>query len=660
MEFYDGLLNELRKFDEFIDRAKKEDLSLATVYGMEKSKFILYAMSQQDNKKLILKLLDGCIRKEIWGFLSFMLVDCSSYTGVDTFIIKNIQRIPKELQASIIAILCYGQKWMNSTLNELFLELLKKQGCPSDRIQGIEDDEIEVYYPLGWNESIELAVKNPCWHLAMDSAARYCMFSKFYYSRKNKDIKDYMMFGEGEIHGINTVKMRMLKGKIRKSDILGYLDPGTLYGDFLPLDNIFQNQSVYDIEIIDQCDAESEEVHELVCYLLATVNDDFECDGLVDYADDLFEKLLEGCEKGGIPAYTPVSEISNKIMEKPADVAKLLRVRARATQGDALKTARAICKAEKNAKWVYANSKGYKKRKGYYYRGLGYSAYTHQVIPMVLCYKSEDNIGIYGNEEFQKKHARYTDIFAFDFETESKTLEGCLEKCKKIAEGETDKQMKAAAEPARPVSSAPKELSSEEKDKLKADYLADVDEEIASEINKYKKIAVFAEAENEKLREQNSELSRQIDFLKKQLGAKQRIIDAQKEVPVLHRGKEKPKYEGEIRAFVKDALETSIEHISKDTRRYDVISDLIDSNFTDEDVTLEDKLEHVASATKGYRTSSDLKKELEEAGVVITGGGKHPKIQFKGDERYMLTCASTTSDVRSGDNLYSQIKKKFF
>ena len=58
--------------------------------------------------------------------------------------------------------------------------------------------------------------------------------------------------------------------------------------------------------------------------------------------------------------------------------------------------------------------------------------------------------------------------------------------------------------------------------------------------------------------------------------------------------------------------------------------------------------------------SGHLKKELEEAGVVITGGGKHPKIQFKGDERYMLTCASTTSDVRSGDNLYSQIKKKFF
>ena len=458
MEFYDGLLNELSKFNEFVDRAKDDDLSLATVYGMEKSKFILYAMSQQENKKLILKLLDGCIQKEIWGFLSFMLVDCSSYKGVDTFITKNINRIPKELQASIIAILCYGQKWTNSNLGNLFLELLKKQGCPSDRIQGINEDEIEVYYPLGWNESIEAAVKNPCWHLAMDSAARYCMFSKFYYSRKNENIKDYTMFGDGEIHGINTVKMRMLKGKIRKSDIIGYIDPSILYGDFLPLENIFQNQSVYDVEIIEQGLVESEEVGELGSYLAAT-NEELDCDEIFDYADELFDKLLEGCENGGIPEFTPVSEINNKVMEKPADLAKLLRVRVRATQGDALKSSRAICKAEKNAKWVYACSGGYKRRKGFYYRGLGYSAYTHQVMPVILCYKSDDSIGIYGNEEFQKKHARYTDIFAFDFETESKTLEGCLEKCKRIAEGDTEKQIKAVAEPARSVSSAPKELS---------------------------------------------------------------------------------------------------------------------------------------------------------------------------------------------------------
>lgn len=54
------------------------------------------------------------------------------------------------------------------------------------------------------------------------------------------------------------------------------------------------------------------------------------------------------------------------------------------------------------------------------------------MIPMVLCYKSDDSIGIYGNEEFQKKHARYTDIFAFDFDTESKTWKGVWKSAKKL------------------------------------------------------------------------------------------------------------------------------------------------------------------------------------------------------------------------------------
>ena len=43
-----------------------------------------------------------------------------------------------------------------------------------------------------------------------------------------------------------------------------------------------------------------------------------------------------------------------------------------------------------------------------------------------------------------------------------------------------------------------------------------------------------------------------------------------------------------------------------------------------------------------------------------TEDGKHPKIQYPNDDRYIITTASTTSDVRSGENLYSLIKKKFF
>ena len=41
MEFYDEMINELIKFNGFVDRAKKDDFSLASVYGMEKTSFIL-------------------------------------------------------------------------------------------------------------------------------------------------------------------------------------------------------------------------------------------------------------------------------------------------------------------------------------------------------------------------------------------------------------------------------------------------------------------------------------------------------------------------------------------------------------------------------------------------------------------------------------------
>ena len=41
MEFYDEMINELIKFYDFVDRAKKDDFSLASVYEMEKTSFIL-------------------------------------------------------------------------------------------------------------------------------------------------------------------------------------------------------------------------------------------------------------------------------------------------------------------------------------------------------------------------------------------------------------------------------------------------------------------------------------------------------------------------------------------------------------------------------------------------------------------------------------------
>ena len=77
MEFYDEMINELIKFNDFVDRAKKDDFSLASVYGMGKNKLHFISNIACTNKRLNLKLLYGCIQKEIWGF--FVLTPKLSY-----------------------------------------------------------------------------------------------------------------------------------------------------------------------------------------------------------------------------------------------------------------------------------------------------------------------------------------------------------------------------------------------------------------------------------------------------------------------------------------------------------------------------------------------------------------------------------------------------
>lgn len=49
MEFYDGMINELIKFNDFVHRVIKDDFSLASVYGIEKTVFIFNTISQCKN-----------------------------------------------------------------------------------------------------------------------------------------------------------------------------------------------------------------------------------------------------------------------------------------------------------------------------------------------------------------------------------------------------------------------------------------------------------------------------------------------------------------------------------------------------------------------------------------------------------------------------------
>ena len=52
-----------------------------------------------------------------------------------------------------------------------------------------------------------------------------------------------------------------------------------------------------------------------------------------------------------------------------------------------------------------------------------------------------------------------------------------------------------------------------------------------------------------------------------------------------------------------------------------------------------------------------MRQELMSLGFEITEAGKHYKITYRGDQRYMVTVGKTPSDNRSGSNNAALIDK---
>jgi len=55
--------------------------------------------------------------------------------------------------------------------------------------------------------------------------------------------------------------------------------------------------------------------------------------------------------------------------------------------------------------------------------------------------------------------------------------------------------------------------------------------------------------------------------------------------------------------------------------------------------------------------SSSMKSELQDFGFIISSDGKHHKLTYYGDPRYVATMAKSSSDIRAGSNLASEIDK---
>ena len=167
-----------------------------------------------------------------------------------------------------------------------------------------------------------------------------------------------------------------------------------------------------------------------------------------------------------------------------------------------------------------------------------------------------------------------------------------------------------------------------------------------------------AELETRRMREENDELLDSVDKdlvrLRKQVEELTRTNEALKyenqglrsklnrtdAAPILYLGGETELFPDEIKAILLDALEAELPKYEEKTRRHTVIEDVIREN--DCKKTAGEKAEKLKNLLKGYKSlSGSLKQELQNMGFEITDDGKHSKLTYYGDSRYMATLAKT-------------------
>lgn len=160
--------------------------------------------------------------------------------------------------------------------------------------------------------------------------------------------------------------------------------------------------------------------------------------------------------------------------------------------------------------------------------------------------------------------------------------------------------------------------------------------------------------ENSRLRDNISDLENELAFYKDAFN-KKTVNDS----GFLSNGSEKEFFQDEKKELILSVLSDSLASIKEDTRRKHIVQDIIQQN-TIKDV-LGKKREEVKRLLTDYSgINGKLRQELQQLGFTITEDGKHYKLTYFNDKRYIIHMAKTPSDGRAGKNNVSNINNKVF
>lgn len=163
----------------------------------------------------------------------------------------------------------------------------------------------------------------------------------------------------------------------------------------------------------------------------------------------------------------------------------------------------------------------------------------------------------------------------------------------------------------------------------------------------------------QKLKKQVEDLTRANEALTYENQGLRAKMSRTDKTPILFLGEEEEFFQDEIRAILLDALESALPNYDAQLRRKAVLQDIIACNACKRKAG--ERGEQIKNLLKGYKTmSGSIKRTLQDMGFTLTEEGKHCKLTYYGDGRYMATLAKTPGDTRSGMNIALEIIKTMF
>jgi len=127
----------------------------------------------------------------------------------------------------------------------------------------------------------------------------------------------------------------------------------------------------------------------------------------------------------------------------------------------------------------------------------------------------------------------------------------------------------------------------------------------------------------------------------------------------LSTGGEQEFFNGEFLDVIVDALNSASANVQHDSRRQHILSAIAVNNSTTE--YLRERRERLKNVLRQYQSMDrQTARELEELGFTISEEGKHYKLTYMGDDRYVFALPKSGSDHRGGLNAASDIGKRIF